>query len=52
MHGRAYVSVAMECPFEGLVNESVIEDLTNTMLKVSAKEVIIADTIGAAHLAR
>ena len=49
VHGRAYVSVAMECPFEGLVNESVIEDLTNTMLKAGAKEVIIADTIGAAH---
>jgi len=46
---RAYVSVAVECPFEGLVPNQVIADLTSTMFDAGAQEVIIADTIGAAN---
>jgi hydroxymethylglutaryl-CoA lyase len=46
---RAYVSVAVECPYEGLVPESRIEDLAARMFNAGAAEVIIADTIGAAN---
>lgn len=45
---RAYVAVAIECPYEGLVAESHVEELTRLMFDTGAKEVIIADTIGAA----
>lgn len=46
---RAYVSVAVECPYEGPVPESRIEDLTARMFNAGAVEVIVADTIGAAN---
>ncbi len=49
---RAYISVAVECPFEGLVPESRIEDLATRMFNAGALEVIIADTIGAANPAQ
>ncbi len=49
---RAYISVAFECPFEGLVPESRIEDLATRMFNAGALEVIIADTIGAANPAQ
>jgi hydroxymethylglutaryl-CoA lyase len=47
--GRAYVSVAVECPYEGLVPESRIVELTTGMFDRGAAEVIVADTIGAAN---
>jgi len=46
---RAYVSVAVECPYEGLVAESHIETLAERMFNAGASEVIIADTIGAGN---
>lgn len=46
---RAYVSVAVECPFEGLVPVDAVAGLTKTMFAAGAEEVIIADTIGAAN---
>ena len=49
---HAYVSVAVECPYEGLVPESRIEDLATRMFSAGAVEVIIADTIGAANPAQ
>lgn len=49
---RAYVAVAVECPYEGLVEEKQIEQLTSLMFDAGAKEVIIADTIGAANPAQ
>jgi len=49
---RAYVSVAIECPYEGLVTEETIEELTAAMFVAGAEEVIIADTIGAANPAQ
>lgn len=49
---RSYISVAMECPYEGLVEESLIESLSATMFEAGAQEVIIADTIGAANPAQ
>jgi hydroxymethylglutaryl-CoA lyase len=49
---RAYVSVAVECPYEGLVAESHIEALAERMFAAGASEVIIADTIGAGNPAQ
>ncbi len=49
---RSYISVAMECPYEGSVEESLIESLSATMFEAGAQEVIIADTIGAANPAQ
>ncbi|HMM73442.1 MAG TPA: hydroxymethylglutaryl-CoA lyase [Rhodocyclaceae bacterium] len=45
---RAYIAVAFECPFEGLVSSSVVAELCQQMLKAGAREIVIADTIGAA----
>jgi hydroxymethylglutaryl-CoA lyase len=50
--GRAYVSVAMGCPYEGAVPEDRIEALTWRMFDCGADEVIIADTIGAGNPAQ
>lgn len=49
---RSYLSVAVECPYEGMVEEQVIEGLSAMMLEAGAKEVIVADTIGAANPAQ
>jgi len=46
---RAYVAVAVECPYEGLVSPAEVERLTRLMFDAGATEVIIADTIGAAN---
>jgi hydroxymethylglutaryl-CoA lyase len=50
--GRAYVSVAAACPYEGPVPQSRIVDLTARMFDRGATEVIVADTIGAANPAQ
>lgn len=47
--GRAYVSVAVTCPYEGRVPEFRVIDLTRRMFAAGAFEVTIADTIGAAN---
>lgn len=47
--GRAYVSVAVACPYEGRVPEARVVDLTARMFDRGAAEVIVADTIGAAN---
>lgn len=49
---RSYLSVAVECPYEGMVEEQVIEGLSAMMFEAGAKEVIVADTIGAANPAQ
>lgn len=46
--GRAYLSVAFVCPFEGKVDSSVVIRLAASMFDAGAREVIVADTIGAA----
>lgn len=45
---RAYIAVAWECPFEGLVDSRVVVALCERMLAAGAHEIVIADTIGAA----
>ncbi len=49
---RSYISVAIECPYEGLVSEQTIEELSAAMFKAGAQEVIVADTIGAGNPAQ
>lgn len=43
---RGYVSVAIECPYEGRVEDAQIESLAGRLFDAGAEEVIVADTIG------
>lgn len=47
-----YIATAWECPFEGLVDEKVVIEMTKTFLDAGAKTVVMADTIGAANPAQ
>ena len=49
LRARAYVSVAFECPFEGVVPDATVERLARVMFDAGADEVIVADTIGAGN---
>ena len=40
---RAYVAVAIECPYEGLVPESHVEDLAKRMFSAGALEVRLCE---------
>lgn len=46
---RAYVSVAWECPYEGIVDPDQVLRITEKLLDAGANEIILADTIGAAN---
>ena len=46
--GRAYLAVAFVCPFEGKVGRDIVLRLADAMFDAGAREVIVADTIGAA----
>jgi len=46
--GRAYLAVAFVCPFEGKVGRDVVIRSAAAMFDAGAREVIVADTIGAA----
>ena len=48
MRTKAYVAVAFECPFEGMVPAPRVLGLIETMRNSGADEIVIADTIGAA----
>ena len=48
IRSKIYISVAFECPYEGLVSSDYIHDLTREFLSYGINEVVIADTIGAA----
>lgn len=48
----AYIAVAFECPFEGLVDPETVASLVDEMFEAGARRVIIADTIGAANPAQ
>ena len=52
LEARCYISVAFECPFEGMVPDSEVERLAAEMFKAGATEIIVADTIGAGNPAR
>lgn len=44
---RAYIAVAIACPFEGSTPVSRVTTLADAMLNAEADEIILADTIGA-----
>ena len=44
---KIYISVAFECPYEGLVSSKYIYHLTKEFFTYGVNEVVIADTIGA-----
>ena len=44
---KIYISVAFECPYEGIVSLEYVYDLTKEFLSYGVNEVVIADTIGA-----
>lgn len=43
---RAYISVALGCPFEGAVSPTAVTDLAATLLELGADEISVADTTG------
>lgn len=49
IRAKAYVAVAFTCPFEGAVDPAVVRRLALLMRQAGAEEIVIADTIGAAH---
>ncbi|MEO0436041.1 MAG: hydroxymethylglutaryl-CoA lyase [Pseudomonadota bacterium] len=46
---QAYLAVAFECPFEGLVDPDRVVDLAARLMAAGARELVVADTIGAAN---
>ncbi|EED32472.1 hydroxymethylglutaryl-CoA lyase [gamma proteobacterium NOR5-3] len=46
---QAYLAVAFECPFEGLVDSGYVRALAAQLMEYGASELVIADTIGAAN---
>ncbi len=49
---QAYVATAWECPFQGATDPALVSQLTTQLLSEGASQVVIADTIGAAHPAQ
>jgi len=49
---QAYLSVAFECPFEGVVKPDLIREQARQLAQWGADEIVIADTIGAANPAQ
>jgi len=46
---RCYVSVAFECPYEGVVSPERVARLTHRLVEMGVDEVSLGDTIGAAR---
>jgi hydroxymethylglutaryl-CoA lyase len=46
---QVYLATAWECPFEGHIAQSVVEDLAQQLIDMGASRLVIADTIGAAN---
>lgn len=45
----AYLSTAWACPYEGWIDAGIVREMAAEMFAAGAAEVIISDTIGAAH---
>ena len=52
MRVQAYLAVAYQCPFEGIVDPAAVTDLAAQLLEGGATELVVADTIGAANPAQ
>lgn len=48
VHASCYIATAWECPFEGAINEDIILQQAEVLIAAGAKEIVLADTIGAA----
>ncbi len=48
VHASCYIATAWECPFEGSINEDIILQQAEVLIAAGAKEIVLADTIGAA----
>jgi len=46
---QAYIATAWECPFEGIVEESLVIAMAGQLLAAGAASIVLADTIGAAN---
>lgn len=46
---RGYLSTSFGCPFEGVVPQDRVIDLTRRLLDIGVYEVAVSDTIGVAH---
>ena len=49
---RGYVSVVVECPYEGAVSPSVVAQVTEQLIQMGCYEVSLGDTIGTATPSR
>jgi hydroxymethylglutaryl-CoA lyase len=45
----ATIAVAFECPFDGPIDPTVVEAIAATFITAGADQLVLADTIGAAH---
>jgi hydroxymethylglutaryl-CoA lyase len=45
----ATIAVAFECPFDGPIDPAVVETITAKFIAAGADQLVLADTIGAAH---
>jgi hydroxymethylglutaryl-CoA lyase len=45
----ATIAVAFECPFDGPIDPDVVETITAKFIAAGADQLVLADTIGAAH---
>jgi len=45
----ACIAVAWECPFEGKTDPAAVQEMTRRFFSMGARDVIVADTIGAAN---
>ena len=45
----ATIAVAFECPFDGLIDPAVVETIVAKFIAAGADQLVLADTIGAAH---
>lgn len=48
IHASCYIATAWECPFEGLVDGDIVLRQADELCQYGAKEIVLADTIGAA----
>jgi hydroxymethylglutaryl-CoA lyase len=46
---RGYLSTCFVCPFEGAVDPQRVSDISARLLEIGVYEVVVSDTIGAAH---
>ncbi|MGJ8670309.1 MAG: hydroxymethylglutaryl-CoA lyase [Oceanococcus sp.] len=49
---QIYLSTAWECPFEGAIEPEIVSKLAAKLAAIGAQQLVISDTIGAAHPAQ